>query len=98
MTTNLDLSNSDKKILSLICEDLSDKKLSLTLENIRKHYLFDKIEQKDLFVGSDSMYPISIRISQPEPDKLSIEIVGSKICVKNMLHAKFLEGCITEFS
>lgn len=94
ITSNVKLSEKDKAIFDLIIEDLKDEKKDVTLDNIKAHSLFNRIEQKGIFTN---MIPISISVKQNSSNSIEVVISGTGIDLSNSLHSSYLTKKANEF-
>lgn len=91
--SNANFSEDDKVILECILDDLKRKEIPTTMENIKKHSLFKKIDDKAVFdkdAAAICSLCISIRQEKDNKDKFTIEIGGSGLKLDNPIHAQFL--------
>lgn len=94
ITSNVKLSEKDKAIFDLIIEDLKNEAKDVTLDNIKAHSLFNRIEQKGIFT---KMIPISISVKQNSRTSFEIVISGTGIDLSNSLHSSYLTKKANEF-
>lgn len=91
--SNANFSEDDKVLLECILDDLTRKKIPATMENIKKHSLFKKIDNQAVFDKDTAVVcPLSISIRQEKDnkDKFTIEIGGSGLRLDDPIHTLFV--------
>lgn len=91
--SNANFSEDDKVLLECILDDLSEKKIPTTIENIKEHPLFKKLDNQEEFdKAKAAVCPLSIFVRQDKEnrDSFIIEIGGTGLRLDNPLHALFL--------
>lgn len=92
--SNANLSEDDKVILECILNDLTKNDIPTTMENIKEHSLFKKIDSKEQFDKSTAAVcslSIGVRQEKDNRDCFTIKIGGSGLRLDNPLHAQFIE-------
>lgn len=94
ITSNVKLSEKDKAIFDLIIEDLKNEEKDVTLDNIKAHSLFNRIEQKGIFT---EMIPISISVKQISSNSFELVVSGTGIDLSNRLHSSYVTEKANKF-
>jgi len=94
-------SEDDKALLECIMDDLKKKNCSPTIESIKEHPLFKKLDNKEDFENKlGFVFALSINLEQSKAnrDSFTIKIGGSGLDLGNPIHAKFISDKTQELS
>lgn len=91
--SNANFSEDDKVLLECILDDLTRKEIPTTMENIKEHSLFKKIDNKAAFeIGGAGVCYLSIRVRQEKnnKDSFTIELKGTGLRLDDPVHSLFM--------
>lgn len=91
--SNANFSEDDKVLLERILDDLARKEIPTTMENIKEHSLFKKIDNKAAFeIGAAGVCSLSISVRQEKnnKDSLTIELKGTGLRLDDQVHSLFM--------